>query len=279
VDVHVSGVRIDVATLVESRLQAFEPQNAVRDTGLGLLGNCADDFAALEHRAGGQAVPELFRDAVSAIANHVGFPSKYTHFNTTKYHAKNIVSALRKWHIVLEVVPKAIDPSKGGSYLPKRYLHDIGVVNRRRSMAAPSISLLNTLTPVLRTPLGGLFENALLIQLLAGESAFHSVGTWKKDGHTDMEVDFICELPRGEGTVPIECKATLRIKRSHYKNILRYLDLTEQTYGVLVSSAPLQVISYESKKVINLPVYLATKKNILQYVLNEKGSRLQVATH
>ncbi len=226
-----------------------------------IMASLEEDFERKE-----EYQPQLFRDTINAIANHIGSPSKYTHFNTTKYHAKNIISALRKWHIALEVEPKSINPDKGGAFLPKRYLHDIGVVNRRRSSAVPSISILETLDPLLRTPLGGLFENSLLIQLLSGESAFHRVGTWKKGTQTDIEVDFVYDLPEIGISVPIECKAALQVKKKHYRNLVHYLEITNQTYGILVSAAPYQVITAGLKTIINIPIYLVSKQNIIIYI-------------
>lgn len=226
-----------------------------------IMASLEEDFERKE-----EYQPQIFRDAVVAISNHIGSPSKYTHFNTTKYYAKSIITALRKWHIALEVKQRPINPDKGGVFLPKRYLHDIGVVNRRRSLPVPGISLLSTLDPLLRTPIGGLFENSLLIQLLAGESGAHSITTWKMGNKNDIEVDFVYDSQKLGMMVPIECKATLRVKKKHYKNILRYLELTHQKYGILVSAAPFEILKNDSKTVINLPIYLASKHSIEKYI-------------
>lgn len=226
-----------------------------------IMASLEEDFERKE-----EYQPELFRDAINGISNHIGSPSKLTHFHTSKYHAKNIISALRKWHIALEVIPKSINPDKGGDFLPKRYLHDIGIVNRRRSLAVPSISLVDTLDPVLRTPLGGLFENALLINLLSGESVSRTISTWKKESRSDIEVDFAYDYPDLGITVPIECKAALQTKKKHYKNIIHYLELTHQRYGILVSAAPFEILKIKDKTIINLPIYLINKQNIEKYI-------------
>jgi len=118
---------------------------------------------------------------------------------------------------------------------------------------------------MMRTPLGGLIENAVLIQLLSGESASKHIGTWKKGTNSDIEVDFIYNLPELGLSLPVECKAALRIKRKHYKNIIHYLELTGQPVGILVSAAPLQILTVNDKSVINIPVYLANKPNIQEY--------------
>jgi predicted AAA+ superfamily ATPase len=211
--------------------------------------------------------PELFRDVVRGVANHIGSPSKYTHFDTTKYHARKILAAMKGWHIVLEVEQYSFDPQRSG-FLPKRYLHDIGVVNRKRSLAVPSVSILGTLDPLLRIPLGGLFENAVLLNLVQGESARYAVGTWKNGKNTDIEVDFVIDIPESGVKIPVECKAALTLKSKHYKNIIYYLRLTGQDFGVVVSAAPLEKIVLEDRiTIMNIPVYLASKENLKNYYL------------
>jgi predicted AAA+ superfamily ATPase len=212
--------------------------------------------------------PELFRDVVRGVANYIGSPSKFTHFDTTKYRAKKALEAMKGWHIVLEVEQYSFDPQKS-NFLPKRYLHDIGVVNRKSSMAVPSVSILDTIDPILSIPLGGLFENAVLLNLVKGESARYSVGTWKKGKSTDIEVDFVMDIPELGVKIPIECKAALKLNSKHYKNIAHYLRLTGQAFGVVVSAAPLEkIIIGDQFTIMNIPVYLADKENIKAYYKN-----------
>ena len=209
--------------------------------------------------------PELFRNVVQGVANNIGSPSKFTHFDTTKYRAKKVMEAMKGWHIVLEVEHYSLDPQRS-NFLPKRYLYDIGVVNRKRSLAVPSVSILETINQMLRIPLGGLFENAVLLNLVKGESARYSAGTWKKGGNNDIEVDFVMDLPGYNVKIPIECKAALKLKSKHYKNIIHYLKLTGQDFGVVVSAAPLETIAETDRiTIMNIPVYLASKENIKEY--------------
>ena len=210
--------------------------------------------------------PGLFRNILHATANHIGSPSKLTHFDATKYHAKQAVEAMRSWHIVLEMPMHALDPNHSG-FLPKRYLHDTGVLNLVRTLAAPAISMINTIDPVLRTPLGGLFENAVLINLLAGDSAFKTVSGWKKKNQSSIEVDFIVETKDVRIKIPVECKAATKINKHHFKNVRHYLDATGQEFGVLVSAAPYEEVwvNEAGVSVLNIPIYLATKSNIRMY--------------
>ena len=224
-----------------------------------ILASLEEDFSRKETYQ-----PELFSEIIKGVANNIGSPSKYTHFETTKYYARQLIHAMRSWHIILEVEQNSLDPLRS-HFLPKRYLHDLGVINRRRSMVIPKISILSSISPILRTPLGGIFENAVLLGLLAGESAKHRVETWKK-GDSKIEVDFILDLPELRMKVPIESKAALQIKKRHYKNICHYLQLTGQKVGVVVSAAPFQVIRLDDGVIVlNIPVYLASRRNIEEY--------------
>ena len=209
--------------------------------------------------------PYLFHDVIRAVSSHVGSLSKYSHIDTSKYNARKVVEAMKLWHIILEVPHFALDPHSS-NFLPKRYLHDLGVLNRKRALAAPTISILDTIDPALRTPLGGLFENAVLLNLLEGGSAFKTISAWKKSSRADIEVDFIFDSELNQKKIPIECKASLQFKRKYTNNIIHYLKATNQKIGFVVSAAPLDIITTkEGFRIINLPIYLATSDNIEIY--------------
>lgn len=219
-----------------------------------------DDFARKEAYD-----PELFRMTLRAVANHIGSPSKYTHLDTTKYKAREVISAMKAWHLLLEVEVKSLDPERDG-FFPKRYLHDLAMINRFRAVAAPPLSLINTVSPALRTPLGGAFENAVLIHLLSGLSAYAEVATWKQGSSNGMEVDFIVES--GDARIPVECKAATTLKRSHYSAVLAYLRAAQQHVGLVVSAAPFEQIETDGKRIINLPVYLANR-TVIENLVNK----------
>jgi predicted AAA+ superfamily ATPase len=238
-------------------LAAGEAAEPVIDEIMGML---QDDFALKEDYE-----PGLFEDSIRAVANHVGCPSKYTHLETTKYRARKVIAAMMAWHLIIEVRAQTLDPQHS-DFLPKRYLHDLGVVNRHRAIAVPSLSILRTLEPSLRTPLGGSFENAVLLGLLEGASAKKTIGTWRKGAKSSIEVDFVLDAPALGMKIPIECKASLGVRRRHAESVIEYLTATHQSLGVVVSAAPLGLIHRgNARAVINIPVYLATKDNILRY--------------
>lgn len=241
-------------------VKAFKEGQSSRDIIEEIFASLEEDFQRKETYQSG-----LFSNVLTAIANHIGSPSKYTHIDATKYSAKQVIEAMKTWHIVLEVSQYSLDPGRS-DFLPKRYLHDIGVANLLRSLAIPKISLIHTVDPILRTPLGGLFENAVLINLLSGDSAFKKISTWKKKKQTGIEVDFTMDSQNGYNKIPIECKATTGINKRHIKNVVHYLTATNQTFGVVISAAPLKKITVDEKiTVLNLPIYLATKNNIETY--------------
>jgi len=106
----------------------------------------------------------------------------------------------------------------------------------------------------------------VLLNLVKGESARYSVGTWKKGNNTDIEVDFVMDVPEAGVKIPIECKAALTLKSKHYKNLVHYLKLTGLKFGVVVSAAPLEkVTAGDGITIMNIPVYLADKENIKAY--------------
>ena len=183
--------------------------------------------------------PYLFSDAIRAVSSHVGSLSKYSHISTSKYNARKVIEAMKSWHIILEVQHFSLD-SHRSTFLPKRYLHDLGAINRKRILASPTISILDTINPVHRTSLGGLFENAVLLNLLEGGSAFKSISTWKKNGNTDIEVDFILDSEQNQSKIPIECKASLQFKKKYGNNVVQYLKATDQKTGIVVSAAPVE---------------------------------------
>ncbi|MBD3419333.1 MAG: AAA family ATPase [Chitinivibrionales bacterium] len=241
-------------------VKAFKNNESFMEIIENIYFSLADDFRRKE-----EYQPALFDNTVTAIANYIGMPFKLTAIDTTKYRAKHILEALNAWHLAIEVRQHALDPTHS-SFLPKRYLHDIGVCNMKRSIAAPSLSLLNTIDPLLRKPLGGLFENALAISLYNGESASKSIGTWKKSSGNVIEVDFILDYPEKGVKIPIECKAALVAKKKHCTNVRHYLENTGQRFGIVASAAPLAcIMDTGCRHIINIPIYLCSKENIRTY--------------
>lgn len=210
-----------------------------------------EDFVRKE----GGADPSLFMSAMTAVSNNLGFQSKYSHLNTSYYHAKKIFKQLHNWKLVYEVEQKGL--SSTSNFMPKRYLYDIGIAHDIRNMPFPDLSLISTLALTLRTPLGGLFENMVIMQLMSDTLGLAHLSGWKKNG--SKEVDFVF---KGKQLIPIECKASLKTSRRNFTNLVDYLSLTKLKLGVVVSSAPFEVYRREDKTLVNLPLYLVNADNL-----------------
>lgn len=200
---------------------------------------------------------DLFMSALSGVANHLGSVSKYTHISTSNSQATKIVSILKAWHIIAEVEQKGI--SNTTNFYPKRYLYDIGIAQDVRNIPFPQISILKTLSPALRTQLGGLFENLLYLQLNGYKMGQIGFSGWKESNKNQVEVDFIFH---GNPVVPVECKSSLKVTKRSFSGLIRYLTQSDQKIAFLVSASPFQFIEQKEFRLINLPIYLATPEII-----------------
>ncbi len=76
------------------------------------------------------------------------------------------------------------------------------------------------------------------------------------------------------GQIRLECKAALNARPRHAQSLAEYLRATRQRVGILVTAAPLGVVCRSDDAcILNVPAYLATKRNILRYseaMLNER---------
>ncbi|NQV34642.1 MAG: AAA family ATPase, partial [Phycisphaeraceae bacterium] len=120
-------------------VKAFAAGAPYSDVTSEIMSDCEEDFERKEAYQ-----PELFRGIINGVANYIGSPSKLTHFPATKYHATRALEAMKAWHLVLEVEPRSLDPLRS-HFLPKRYLHDLGVINQSRTLSVPQISLITTI--------------------------------------------------------------------------------------------------------------------------------------
>lgn len=196
------------------------------------------------------------------VANYIGMPSKSTHIHESRATADKILSALAAWNLVIEIEQKGM--SSTTRHLPKRYIYDIGMAQDLRDMPFPRLSLVSTKNPALRTQLGGLFENALLINLLADQGRGGDVSGWRKGAADGVEIDFVWR--QGDHTIALECKASQSVSLKHWSGIKAYLEATAnaggRSMGVLVSAAPFKVVKATAGTLVNMPLYLASGANI-----------------
>lgn len=198
----------------------------------------------------------LFDECLSAVANHVGCPSKYATIGKSYHFAKTIMSIMINWLLVIEVERQGLNPNKS-DYLPKRYIYDVGVLRHFQNRPFQNVSISDASQPDLRTHLGGIFENSILIALENKYFGQESITTWKQSGNSPHEVDFI--VRSGDRFIPIECKAGLRVTNRAFKNVMRYLEISKQDTGYVVSAAPFSSFDTKDYKLTNFPVYMAER--------------------
>ena len=193
--------------------------------------------------------PNAFQDGLRGVANYLSSPSKYSHIQRSTTEAKEIFSLLESWHLVLKIEQHGIVSTS--SFNPKRYLYDIGIAQEIRNSPFPRLSFIKTLNPALRTDLGGLLENLILLQLLSNGT--EKISSWRKNNKERVEVDFIL---KHEQSIPIECKSALSITLRSFQYVRTFLNQSGGKTGFVTSPAPYKVLFEDGKKLINLPLYL-----------------------
>lgn len=144
-------------------------------------------------------------------------------------------------------------------FAPKRYLYDLGVLRLVRETVLPKLSVIHTLDERLRTPIGGLIENAVLLQLLAGSGGLRLLSGWKKNHKEPIEVDFV--IKREGVPTPVEVKATLKANNRHCKNIVHYCNLLGLKHGVSLSLDRCQTFKIDNVTINSYPAYLTEVLN------------------
>lgn len=194
----------------------------------------------------------LFTDGLRGIANHIGGVSKYTQVSTSLSEAKQICNLLASWKLIHEVEQHTLVSTT--TLQPKRYIYDVGIAQLLRNQPCPNLSIINTLNSALRTQLGGLFENLILITLKEFQTGDMSISGWKEGAGNKPEVDFVIKYDKI--VVPIECKATLKVNQRNFSSLKCYLTKADLRTGILVSAAPFEIFEDKQFRFINIPIYL-----------------------
>jgi len=222
------------------------------DLRAGLIADYERDFVRLF----GEEHLGIVRACFRSVANFVGAASKNTSVvpspsNRVNEKINEVFARLEAWRLIHRSDQRGPSPESSHQYLPKRYLFDTGVLRHLRETAVPSISVINTLSSAARTPLGGVLENQAAIALAQRTEPLTG---WKKTP-SGGEIDFV--VKKGEGAVPVECKAALSINKRHLRGILDYLERYDLPCGMVVSFAPFEVMELgPARRVVNLPAYL-----------------------
>lgn len=190
--------------------------------------------------------------ALRNIANNLGFPAKYNHLHENTNVAKKLSQLLKDWHLVYEIEQKG--NSSTTNFFPKRYIYDLGIAQVLRNMPFPSLRMNDSGNSLLRSQLGGVFENLVLSQFASNLLEVPQLSGWKKNSQDGVEVDFILS---DEFIIPIEVKASKKIGINNFKSIISYLKHTDQKIGIIISNDMFRIFKKDNTILINLPIYLA----------------------
>lgn len=190
----------------------------------------------------------LFDRALVSVANLLGQPYKKSALIQGNYKlADNLLAIFENWKLVHKIEQRSSDPTRANSLHPKRYLFDVGVARLKREAGFPTVDTVGTLGAAQREPLGGLIEQLAVSEL---KPLWPDLCGFRDRSY---EIDFI--LKSGSETIPVECKASLKVNSNQYKG----LDLYQKRYGnkraFVISLAPFQVVKRSSYEIIHLPVY------------------------
>lgn len=161
----------------------------------------------------------LFKRCLETVANNAGSPSKDSQavrVDAPGYKKiSGIFSRLETWRLIIKCQQLGLKPEKN-KYHPKRYLYDAGILSDLRLKGLSQIHLDDISSAALRTPLGGLVENAMAISLRRQfEDDFFGIKMT-----TGSEIDFAV---KHDGVVhPVECKISLRFKQNFAFGIREY---------------------------------------------------------
>lgn len=230
-------------------IEAFRGSGSWQDTILDIYKTYEDDFI----RYFGIDKNNLFGRALSAVAVHVGSPSKNSQVikvDAPGYKKVNdILARLERWQLVLKVEQLGKAPEQF-HFPPKRYLYDPGVLNYLRFRGRPDFGIGDASDVFLRTALGGTLENAIALALKNQVRDVVGVKLSKSS-----EVDFGVKL--GTTFLPIECKSSRTFKLQHAYPVINYCKLFKAGCGVVLNLDMPRIVERDHIKVYSLPLYLA----------------------
>jgi uncharacterized protein len=207
----------------------------------------------------GEGLLPIVKSCFRSVANFVGSPSKNASViphpsSSLNEKIAEVFARLENWHLLMLSEQRGPGPEGSHRYLPKRYLFDTGVLRHFREAAVPSLRLVNSLSAGARTPLGGILENHVAIEL---HRRGQSLCGWKKTS-SGTEIDFVYQAE--SRVVPLECKATLTANLKHTRGLCSYMEFYGLDSGVIVSLAP-QAELHLSRggTIVNIPAYLAER--------------------
>lgn len=214
-----------------------------------ILENYRQDFM----RVFGEELAYLFENAMRGVADHVGSPSKITqavsHLDSAYRKMSEVFTRLENWNMIYLSQQRGGYPEGTTLMHPKRYLFDLGLLNKLRTAGTPSLKLLENVESAHRKTLGGIIENFVAFHLMEQD---HPLCGFRKNT-TGLEIDFV--IKNKNQIIPLECKATLRSKDSHLTGLKVYMREFNQKLGILASLAPFEIHRFSEGTIIRLPIY------------------------
>ncbi|MCK5008154.1 MAG: hypothetical protein KAR73_12245 [Spirochaetales bacterium] len=159
-------------------MQAYFKGEDYRKVRAQIVAGNEQDFIRLF----GEESIHIVKGCLRSVANFAGGVSKNTAVIpslTTTLNARinEIFTRLEGWHLIIRSEQGGPSPQGSYGYLPKRYLFDTGVLRHLRQSAVPSILVVGTILAAARSPLGGVVENQVAVDLLRSSSA--GVLSWR----------------------------------------------------------------------------------------------------
>ncbi|GEM_PF-585842 len=206
-------------------------------------------------RVYGDEKQSVFIASLQASAHLLGQPFKNSFVSRLLDGGKNqeiikTLSQLEAWRMITKVNQRG--SSEEQNFHPKRYLFDGGIAKELRESVMPKTHLLYS-AGLQRNFLGGLVEN-LAANLLLFLDPQQELNGWKRNV-SGSEIDFV--LQHANSVMPVECKATLKVKNSHLGGVRHFMELYQIPLGVVTSLAPFEIRNLpEGRQLILLPLYL-----------------------
>lgn len=229
-------------------IDSYKDSGNWKDVIIDIYKTYEDDFV----RYFGIENTNLFGRALTAVAVHVGSPSKNSHIikvDAPGYkNVAGILARLELWQLVIKVEQLGKTPEQF-NFPPKRYLYDLGMLNYLRFRGRPGVDISRLNDPFVKTAAGGLVENAVAIALRNQSREVIGIKLSK-----NSEIDF--GVKTEDRFIPIECKASRKFSLHHASGVLTYCKTFGLKSCVVINFGMPQIVERDGIWIHSLPVYL-----------------------
>lgn len=230
-------------------IDVYKNKGNWQDALIDIYKTYEDDFV----RYFGIENTNLFGRALAAVAANVGSPSKNSQIikvDAPGYKKiPGILARLELWQLVIKVAQLGKAPEQF-NFPPKRYLHDVGMLNYLRFKGRPNFNISETDDIFLKTAMGGIIENAVAISLRNQVRELVGIKLTK-----NSEIDFAFKIQ--DAFVPLECKSAKKFKIQHASSLATYCKIFKLKHALILNlDMPLN-LEKDGIQIHSLPVYLA----------------------